>query len=204
MMGGAANTWPGAVWADADKDGTLTVDEVKKFIETRHAAHDFAGFKVGDVVEKDANISVQIVDANGNVVRTMQFPTKIDQSASAQPGYGPGYGMRGGQGGRFMGHGYGQKGSYMGRGGRMGGGNGDTSFKMGMGYGLNADGEITVDEIKGILEARLTMWNNPNLKVGEIKEKDENTISAEIVTKDGSLVQHLEFDRKTGRPNTVR
>ena len=100
--------------------------------------------------------------------------------------YGPG--MNGGYGpGMRSGYGPGMRGGYGG-------------YGMGMGYGLQADGEVTVDEVKGLLEQRLSMWRNPNLKVGEVVEKDETTITAEIVTKDGSLVQSMDFDRKTGRP----
>jgi hypothetical protein len=40
---------------------------------------------------------------------------------------------------------------------------------------------------------------NPNLKLGKVEEKDEDTIVAEIVTNDGSLVDRFEVDRHTGR-----
>jgi hypothetical protein len=201
MMGAGANsnTWPGAVWADADKNGTLTIEEVKTFIETRHAAMGNTGFKPGEVTQKDENtLSVQMLDAAGNVVRTMEFPTKVNQAATNQPGYGQGYGMRGGQ----MGRGHAMHGGKMGggygmRGGQMGGG-------YGMGFGTTSATPVTVDQVKSMVIARLAMGNNPNLKVGEVTEKDENTISAEIVTLDGSLVQRLEFDRKTGRANMIR
>ena len=214
MMGGFANAggWPGAVWADADKDGTLTVEEVKKFIETRHAANANTMFKLGEVTQKDENtISVQKLDAAGNVVRTMEFPTKVAQTAAGQPGYGPGYGMRGGQMGGGYGQGYGMRGGRMGgygrHGGQMGGGYGMRGGQMGgygMGFAANTAAPITLDQVTSMMTARLAMWNNPNLKLGEITEKDENTISAEIVTLDGSLVQRLEFDRKTGRPTSIR
>ena len=220
MMGGAgtANSWPGAVWGDADKDGTLSVDEVKKFIETRHAANPNAPFKLGEVTQKDENtISAQMLDASGNVVRTMEIPTKVNQAASNQPAYGQGFGMRGGQMGYGKGYGmrgyhqgggYGRHGGQMGygmRGNQMGGGYGAQGYRMGMGFAPAAiTAPVTVDSIKSIVAARLSMWSNPNLKLGEVVEKDENTISAEIVTIDGSLVQRLEFDRKTGRPNVIR
>ena len=43
------------------------------------------------------------------------------------------------------------------------------------------------------------MIRNPNLKVGDVKEKDADTIVAEIVTKQGdSLVQRLDFNRHNG------
>ena len=236
--GRAGGGWPGAYWVDADHDGTITVDEVKTFIEARHLQRGFQQFTIGEVVEKDDNtITAQILDADGDKVRVLSFPRKVDTTAVNAPagpgngygmrggarggfhhgrggyGYGmqrgdcgaPGYGMRGGRGGHGMrsGYGPGMNGSYGpgmrgGYGSGMRGGYG--GYGMGMGYGLQADGVVTVDEVKGLLEQRLAAWRNPNLKVGEVKEKDETTITAEIVTKDGSLVQSMDFDRKTGRP----
>jgi hypothetical protein len=50
--------------------------------------------------------------------------------------------------------------------------------------------------VKNYLEQ---MIHNPNLKVGDVKEKDADTIVAEIVTKDkDALVQRLDFNRHTG------
>ena len=40
--------------------------------------------------------------------------------------------------------------------------------------------------------------------MGKVEEKDENTIIAEIVTVDDSLVKRLEFDRSTGRHRPIR
>ena len=39
---------------------------------------------------------------------------------------------------------------------------------------------------------------NPRLKVGDVKEKDADTITADIVTKDNSLVQRFIINRHTG------
>ena len=57
---------------------------------------------------------------------------------------------------------------------------------------------LTVDQVREMMEQLLAWHRNPNLKVGEIAEQDENTIVAEIVTADGSLVQRLEVDRHSG------
>jgi hypothetical protein len=86
-------------------------------------------------------------------------------------GYGPGWMMRGyGYGPGMMGYGY------------YGGGQGDL--------------KLTTDQVKDYLER---MIRNPNLKVGDVKEKDKDTIVADIVTKEGnSLVQRLDFNRHTG------
>ena len=43
------------------------------------------------------------------------------------------------------------------------------------------------------------MIRNPNLKVGDVKEKDADTIVAEVITKDkDALVQRLQFNRHNG------
>ncbi len=54
------------------------------------------------------------------------------------------------------------------------------------------------------LQRRLAWRGNDNLKVGEVKKIDDKTIAATIVTKDGSLVRRITFDRKSGRPRTAR
>ncbi len=117
--------------------------------------------------------------------------------AAAQPyGYGHGYMMGPGYGGGMMGPGYG--GGY------------DHGYMMGPGYGrgygpgmmygygpANQGGmNLTVDQVKQYLAQ---MIRNPNLTVGDVKEKDADTIVAEIVTKQGnSLVQRLDFNRHNG------
>jgi|GEM_PF-933410 len=98
------------------------------------------------------------------------------------PGYGMGYGMMSG-GPRFShhrgyGHGFGL--------GFMGGGR------------WNTDKDLSVEQVKDILEGKIAMHGNDNLKVGKVEAKDDNTAIAEIVTKDGSLVQRLEVNRDTG------
>ena len=42
------------------------------------------------------------------------------------------------------------------------------------------------------------MQANTRLKVGDVKEKDADTIVAEVVTKENSLVQRFVVDRRTG------
>jgi len=179
-----------AYWADANHDGTLTVEEVKTFLEARHDRPGFENLKVGAIKEKDANtLTAEIVTAEGALVRTMEFPRKVDATlvnAPGRDGFGPG--MRGGRGGWGRGFGHGRQAGFAGFG-----------PGPGMRAGLMADGELSAAEVKGLMERHLTMWNNPNLKVGEVKEKGA-LISADIVTKDGSLVQHMEFDRKSGFP----
>jgi hypothetical protein len=109
-------------------------------------------------------------------------------------GYGPGYGMMGGYGPGYgmMGPGYGQ-----GYGpGMMGGYGGGYGPGMMYGRGYQSDMKLTTDQVKNYLEQ---MVRNPNLKVGNVKEKDADTIVAEIVTKQGdALVQRLDFNRHNG------
>ena len=52
--------------------------------------------------------------------------------------------------------------------------------------------------MKKRFEGWLTWQGNPRLKVGEVKERDADTIEADIVTKDNSLVQRFAVDRHTG------
>jgi hypothetical protein len=113
-------------------------------------------------------------------------------------GYGPGYGpgMMQGYGPGMMGPGYGP-GMMQGYGPGYGPG-------MRGGYQRQTDQSLSVDDVKNQLERWLAWRGNPRLKVGEVKEKDSNTIEADIVTRDNSLVQRFTVDRKSGfyRPDT--
>ena len=57
---------------------------------------------------------------------------------------------------------------------------------------------LSIDDVRHFLEHRLDGQGYKRLKVGTVEETDKNTIGAEIVTADGSLVQRLEVDRHTG------
>ena len=48
------------------------------------------------------------------------------------------------------------------------------------------------------MERWLARADNSRLKLGDVKEKDTDTITADIVTLDNSLVQRFEIDRNTG------
>jgi len=124
------------------------------------------------------------------------------------PGYGPGYGMMGG----MMGPGYGMgpgpgygMGPGAGYGGMMGPGR-HHGFGHGAGFGFGpcaqaaaADGEaVDVDDVTARMEHWLSMQGNDRLKLGKVETVDDDTITAEIVTVDGSLVQKLAVDRHTG------
>ncbi len=117
------------------------------------------------------------------------------------PGYGPGYGMMGGYGGgpSMMGWGGGGYGPGWMMQGYSGGGYGQ-GYGPGMMYGYGPANQgnlnLTADQVKQYLGQ---MIRNPNLKVGDVKEKDADIIVAEIVTKEKeALVQRLDFNRHNG------
>lgn len=125
------------------------------------------------------------------------------------PGYGPGYGM---MGGGMMGPGFGMgpgRGYGMGPGAGYGGMMGPGlhhGFGQGAGFGFGpcaqaaaADGEaVDVNDVTARMEHWLSMQGNDRLKLGKVEAVDDDTITAEIVTVDGSLVQKLTIDRDTG------
>ena len=121
------------------------------------------------------------------------------------PGYGPGYGMMGGMMGAGPGYG-GQRGFGPGHMGMMGPGYGQ-GFGKGAGFGFGpcaqqaaATGEdIDVDGVTARMERWLAIQGNDRLKLGKVEQVDDDTITVEIVTVDGSLVNKLAVDRHTGR-----
>ncbi|MBI3705115.1 MAG: hypothetical protein HY244_15010 [Rhizobiales bacterium] len=148
--------------------------------------------------------------------------------AQGGPGYGPGWMMGGGNGpgyGRMMGGwgggpgagpgncpGFAQgEGNGPGTGfgpgsGRMRGGHGPGMMQQGYGPGYGPRGDVqqnqqlnlTTADVKARIERWLTWRGNSRLQVGEVKEKDADTITADVVTKDNSLVQRFIVDRHTG------
>jgi hypothetical protein len=76
------------------------------------------------------------------------------------------------------------------------------------GYGPGAAGpgwntasrdlNLSTDNVKNYLDRWLAWQGNPRLKVGDVKQKDADTIVADIVTKDNSLVQRLVVNRRNG------
>lgn len=67
---------------------------------------------------------------------------------------------------------------------------------MGPGYYHNQGNlNLSVDDVKTYLQRRI---DNSNLKVGDVKEKDADTITADVVTKDNSLVRRFDFNRHSG------
>lgn len=123
--------------------------------------------------------------------------------ASAQPygpwgggGYGPG--MMGGWGSGMMGpgmmHGWGP--GMGGWGPGMMGGYGPGM--MGPWGDRSGDLKLSTDDVKSRFERWIAWHGNPRIKIGEVKERDENTIEVDIVTQDNSLVDRFIVDRRTG------
>ncbi len=64
----------------------------------------------------------------------------------------------------------------------------------------NVDKDLSVDQVRDIVEGRLAMMGNTNLKVGGVNETGDDTVAVDIVTQDDSLVQTVEISTRTGRP----
>ncbi|MCG7872892.1 MAG: hypothetical protein N0C81_11225 [Candidatus Thiodiazotropha lotti] len=60
--------------------------------------------------------------------------------------------------------------------------------------------DLTAEEAKTLVSARLIMRGNDRLKVGQVTEKDGDTYLVDIVTVDNSLVRQIEVDRDNGLP----
>ena len=74
-------------------------------------------------------------------------------------------------------------------------------YSPGVGSGWNQswrDLNLSTDNVKTYMERWLAWQGNPRLKVGDVKEKDADTIVADIVTKDNSLVQRFVINRHRG------
>jgi hypothetical protein len=120
-------------------------------------------------------------------------------------GNGPGGGNGGGPGYHVRGYGPGMMGGNGPGYGRMGGGPGAwicPAFAQGNGPNGNAQGNqdlnLTTDQVKTRMERWLAWRGNPHVKLGDVKEQDANTITADVVTKDNSLVEHFVVDRHNG------
>ena len=56
----------------------------------------------------------------------------------------------------------------------------------------------SLEDARTYFERWLAWQGNPRLKVGEVKEKDADSIGVDIVTKDNSLVQRFVVNRHNG------
>jgi hypothetical protein len=81
---------------------------------------------------------------------------------------------------------------------------------MGPGYGTNPGQQpwaaprvsprmdLSADDVRSYFEGQLAAEGNKRLKVGKVEALDDNTIEAQIVNVDGSLVETYKVDRHTG------
>ncbi len=128
----------------------------------------------------------------------MTAPGKMAPGMSSQGMMGPGMMGPGTVGQGMMGPGMMEPGT---------GGQGMMGPGFGKGPGLDSQvvpsKDLTADNVRRFLEHRLEMHANKRLKVGEVKQADDDKIVADITTVDGSLVQRLEVDRHTGQMRHV-
>ena len=163
-------------------DRTLTAEQVHTLQEARLIYKNNSNVKVGEVKKTDTGFSVSIVTKDNSLVEEktlapngmdqerynrMQKHMKQDKKHADKKGHHDG--ERGKRGhGRHGGH------------GKFGGKHMQASL----------DRQLTVDEVRTLQKARLIHINNPNLKVGEVKQTATG-FSATIVTQDNSLVKEL-------------
>lgn len=150
------------------------------------------------VISLFAALAIGSVSVLWAVEKEKTAPAQEEEQGWFCPWAGQGYH---GMGPGMMGRGYGRGGmmdsdgdsdEYWGRGGMMG-------YGHGCGYrSYNRSGKpLTMDQAKVLVDHYLNTTGNPNLKEGKISDKDKY-FEAEIVTKEGSLVDKLMVDKKTG------
>ena len=118
--------------------------------------------------------------------------------------HGPGNGQGQGQG---QGQGYGQMQGHM-----QGQGQGQGRMGQGMGQGggenhdflTSLDKPLKVEDVRAAFAEHLEGHGNDTLMVGKIEDKDNATITAEIVTSDGTVFRSLEIDKATGEPTRMQ
>jgi hypothetical protein len=81
--------------------------------------------------------------------------------------------------------------------------NGAPSMMQGRGKSgpaMDRELDLTAEEAKTLVAARLIMRGNDRLKVGQVTQKDEDTYLVDVVTVDNSLVRQVAVDRDNGLP----
>jgi hypothetical protein len=62
---------------------------------------------------------------------------------------------------------------------------------------------LTQENAVSIVQGYLKGSGNPNLKIGKVEKKEDGNYLVEILTKEGSLVDKIVVDRKTGRFTSI-
>ena len=89
---------------------------------------------------------------------------------------------------------------------------GDSGMMTARAQACNADGsvpdhafranpgtlQLSPDDITKRIESALAWNGNPNLKLGTVRESGPDTVAADLVTKENSLIERVVFDRRTG------
>lgn len=84
-----------------------------------------------------------------------------------------------------------------GRGAGMGGWHHRGRGMMASQYALQSGKQLTQEQASTLLQDYLKATNNPNLKLGDISNKD-GFYEADILTKDGSLADKIQVNKTTG------
>jgi hypothetical protein len=125
----------------------------------------------------------------GMMDRGMMGPGMMGQGMMGQHMMGPGRMGRGMMGQHMMG-------------GHMGGYHGVTGHRFGQ--RVTPAVHLSEDDVRHFFEHRLDRAGHARLKVGDVKQKDDDVIVADIVTqKEGALVERFEVDRHSGRYSQV-
>jgi hypothetical protein len=145
-----------------------------------------------------------MMEQMGGMMGPGMGPGMMQQMQPAMMGQGMGPGMMGHH--AMMGQGMGA--GMMGHHAMMGQGAGPGMMAQigpGMGGWSGLEGrrvvpvmQLSADDVRVFLERYLASLGNARLKVGKVTEADQDTITAEIVTVDDSLVESFAVDRHTG------
>lgn len=159
---------------------------------------------------KRALFAASIVAVALLLAASISYAQPMGPGISGQaPGWGQGYGPPQGQGwfcpwcgayrGPEWGPGYGMMGPGYGMGPGM-----HYGYRMHRGYGPGYYGRYQAPrepldkaEAEKLVKSYLDSLRNPNLKLGDIRDKGD-VFEAEILTKDNSLVDKLLVDKRTG------
>ena len=66
------------------------------------------------------------------------------------------------------------------------------------GYSAHRDLNLTMDQAKTLVEAKLIMRGKTELKVGNATQKDDDTFLIDLVAADNTVVRQIEIDKSKG------
>jgi len=65
---------------------------------------------------------------------------------------------------------------------------------------IPSDKGLTKEQVHDIMQGRLAMMGNTNLKVGSVTQVDKEIVAVDIVTQDNSMVKTMNISTRTGHP----